>query len=216
MKIFISLSAAKGSVRMSAERIKHLLLKRKATAARLTKVKRPTEKTKLRIARNTERISALTAKLKIAVKRGAKPKPAAKEVPKAKGKTTTAPKVKVKAKRPDVVGKKAAPEAKKAGGPGKESKLKGLSKIAENRVHTARKAYTDARLNNSSDPAKLEELKTQYQEAFRSYMQVVGRTASQSSEFQTSAPASALTGRFDPIVLAYNHIMSIVSTVTKL
>jgi len=226
MKIFISLSAAKGSVRMSAERIKHLLLKRKSTAARLAKVKRPTDKTKRRIARNTERIASLTTKLKIAVKLGAakpkpKPKPVAKEAPTGKNKTET------ETGRGAAALKKSAPGSKKADALGKKHNMKGLSKIAENRVHKARKAYTEARLGGSSDPAKLADLKARYQKAFRSYMQV-GRPASQSSAFfQYSADEDAVhanqtqtqpqtPGRFDPIVLAYNHIMGIAPTVKKL
>ena len=206
---------------MSAERIKQLLIKRKVTGARLAKVKRPTDKTKRRIARNTERIASLTTKLKIAVKRKApvgKVKPVAAE-----GKTKEV-KTKTKSKRPaDAIKKTAAAKkskpasvgAKKSTGPAKEHKLKGLGKIAENRVHSARKAYTEARLNKSTDPAKLEELKTKYQKAFRSYMQV-GKQASQSSEFAPTQ-TSASQGRYDPIVLAYNHILGVsVPVVTRI
>lgn len=211
MKIFISTAAAKGTVRMSAERIKQILLKRKAFAARLAKVKKPTDKTKKRIARNTERIASLTVKLKTALKSGSKAgKKAAATAPantKA-GKTKTAAK-----KRPDVGAKPAPEKDKEAGGQktntknkSKVNNLNGLSKIAENRVGTARKAYTEAKLNKSTDPKQLEKLKARYQDAFRSYMKVGRKTSQSSAEFDLTS-TSALPGRHDPVVLAYNHIM---------
>ena len=202
---------------MSAERIKQLLIKRKGIAARLAKVKRPTDKTKRRIARNTERIAGLTTKLKVAVKRGA-------SAAKTGEKTATAKKsIKLKpaskTKRPSVDGKKTdksavlkKPEAE-TGSKTKTKNLNGVTKIAENRVNAARKAYTEARLNAGSDPAKLAKLKANYQESFRKYMKL-GRPASHSGEIIDSG--SKLPGRFDPIVLAYNHIFAIKSNVTKL
>jgi hypothetical protein len=198
-QIEIAVAAAKGSVRMSAEKIKQLLIRRKNILARLKKVKRPTEKTKARVAKNTAHIATLTTKLKTAVKQehkaGKKPTPSA-----AAGKT------KIKKERPQAF---TAPGEAKVGK--KSSTGNPDLDLVMKRVDKARKNYIKARLTKGVSPAKLESIKHRYESAFKSYTDLK-KEASHSSTARfahSSGSSNPLPGHYDPIVLAYNHIMNL-------
>ena len=133
---------------MSVETIKKRILQRKNVLSRLSK-RKPSDAMKARIAKNTSSLQTLRTKLKIAARNAKVQKPAEKPF-----------KTKVKGK---VAVKPTTPVPKERSG----------EERAHRRVTIARKAYTQARLNNLVSPAKLESLKHTYTSAFKSYMGVM-------------------------------------------
>jgi len=167
---------------------------RKSRAKRLLSIKKPTEKTKARITRNDEQLAVLRTKLKFASK-------APKEEKKPEGQWPH-PARDVDAENEPV--KK--PEVKDP----KAKRAKSRFAAVERKVNEARKAYTEARLNEKAHtPEQILGLKAAYQSAFRAYQKAKETSQSSDDDAEFLPYSYSAPGRYDPIVLAYNYIMGI-------